>query len=123
MMRRCVLLLAVTALGLADKDAPGAKDREAMQGEWACESLTRDGTALDPDNAQALFRSVKGDKYVITRFRSKAGSGTFTLDATKTPREIDLVPDGPKKVVIKGIYMLDAEGLTMCYSAAGVERP
>jgi uncharacterized protein (TIGR03067 family) len=118
-----VLCLCLAALAFADKDDAAEKDRAAMQGEWACEKLTRDGMAVPDDDAQSLFRTVKGDKYVVSRFRTKAGSGSFTLDATKTPREIDLVPDGPKKVVIKGIYKIEKGEVTMCYSVPGGERP
>jgi len=123
MTRACLLCLCVAALAFADKDDLNTKDREAMQGDWACESLTRDGMAFPDDDAQALFRTVKGDAYTVSRFRAKAGSGTFTLDASKSPREIDIVPDGPKKVVIKGIYKIEKDVLTICHAAPGGKRP
>jgi uncharacterized protein (TIGR03067 family) len=122
MFRACVLCLSLAALAFADKEVT-TKDRDAMQGDWACESLTRDGTALPDDDAQALFRTVKGDTYVVSRFRTKAGSGTFTLDAAKSPKEIDIVPGGQKKVVIKGIYKLEKDVLTICHAAPGGKRP
>jgi uncharacterized protein (TIGR03067 family) len=121
-IRVCLLCVAVAAPAFADKEDASAKDREAMQGDWACESLTRDGMAFPDDDAQSLFRTVKGDSYVVSRFRTKAGSGTFTLDATKTPKEIDIVPDGAKKVVIKGIYKIDKDELTICHAAPGAKR-
>jgi uncharacterized protein (TIGR03067 family) len=123
MFRACVLCLCLAALAFAEKDDSNKKDRDAMQGDWACESLTRDGFAFPDDDAQALFRTIKGDTYVVSRFRAKAGSGTFTLDATKSPKEIDLVPDGPKKVVIKAIYKLEKDVLTICHAAPGAKRP
>src|SRR5262249_38747374 len=124
MFRAFVLCLCLAPLAFADdKDDLGKKDREAMQGDWACESLTRDGMALPDDDAQALFRTVKGDAYVVARFRDKAGSGTFTLDASKSPKEIDIVPDGPKKVVLKGIYKIEKDVLTICHAPPGADRP
>jgi uncharacterized protein (TIGR03067 family) len=122
MFRACVLCLCL-ALSFADKVDLNTKDRDAMQGDWACESLTRDGTTLPDDDAQALFRTVKGDTYVVSRFRAKAGSGTFTLDAIRSPKEIDFVPDGPKKVVVKGIYKIEKGVLTVCHAAPGGKRP
>ena len=123
MFRACVLCLCLAALAFVDKEDVNKKDRDAMQGDWACESLTRDGMAFPDDDAQALFRTVKGDAYVVSRFRTKAGSGTFTLDASKSPKEIEIVPDGPKKVVIKGIYKLEKDVLTICHAAPGAKRP
>jgi uncharacterized protein (TIGR03067 family) len=123
MIRACVLSLGLAALAFADREDVNTKDRDAMQGDWACESLTRDGMALPDDDAQSFFRTVKGDTYTVFRFRGRIGAGTFTLDATKTPREIDLVPEGPKKVVIKGIYKIEKDVLTMCYAAPGGKRP
>jgi uncharacterized protein (TIGR03067 family) len=123
MFRAGLLCLCLASLALADKEDQQKKDRDAMQGEWACESMTRDGVALPDDDAQALFRSVKGDAYVVSRFRTKAGSGTFALDASKSPRQIDIIPDGPKKVVIKGIYKIEKDVLTICHAAPGGKRP
>jgi uncharacterized protein (TIGR03067 family) len=123
MFRACVLCLCLGAFALADKEDAGAKDREAMQGDWACESLTRDGMAFPDDDAQALFRTVKGDKYVVSRFRKKIGSGSFTLDAGKSPREIDVVADGPKKIAIKGIYKIEKDVMTICNGSPGGKRP
>lgn len=118
-MKHLMLVCAIVAFA----DDAGKADRAAMQGEWACESLTRDGMKFPDDDAQSLFRTVKGDAYTVSRFRTKAGAGTFTLDATKTPREIDIVPDGPAKATIKGIYKIEKGVLTVCHAAIGARRP
>lgn len=121
MLRMLVVLLALVADG---KDDPSAKDREAMQGDWACDAFTRDGTRLEDDDAQAYFRTVKGNTYTVSRYRNKIGEGTFTLDATKSPPWIDLTPKGPKQlVVIRGIYKLEKGILTICYAPPGKDRP
>jgi uncharacterized protein (TIGR03067 family) len=98
------------------------KDLKAMQGDWAAEEWTRDGFKLADDDARAMFRTVKDDTYTVHRFRKKAGSGKFKLDATKTPRQIDFFPDAPKGLVLEGIYKIDGDKLTICYAPKG-KRP
>src|SRR5262245_28530421 len=108
MKRLAILLVAVVLLGAEKKDNLGKKDLAAMQGDWAADKMVRDGMAFPDDDARALFRTIKGDAYTVFRFRKKIGSGTFKLDATKTPRHIDFVPAGvPKGVVILGIYKME----------------
>jgi uncharacterized protein (TIGR03067 family) len=121
------LALALAAPAEEKKEDASKKDLKAMQGDWAGDSFKRDGMAFPDDDAQALFRTVKGDRYTLSRFRKKVGSGKFTIDATKSPREIDFLPDAPPKgkaiPAIKGIYKIDGEKITMCYGAPGGKRP
>lgn len=119
----CVVLLLPLLSLAADKDDPNKKDLDAMQGDWAGDKMTRGGFAMSDDDAGALFRTVKGEGYTLSRFRKKVGSGIFKLDASKDPKEIDIVADGPKKVTIKGIYKIDKDTMTMCYGAPTEERP
>ncbi|HZY88466.1 MAG TPA: hypothetical protein VFE78_26750, partial [Gemmataceae bacterium] len=77
-MNRVVLLL-LAAGPLAAADAPAGdskKDLEQMQGDWAADSFVTDGMKLPDDDAQALFRTVKGDAYTVSRFKKVAGKGT-----------------------------------------------
>jgi uncharacterized protein (TIGR03067 family) len=119
---KTISAIGILLVGLLIADGE-AKDKEAMQGDWNCDKMVRDGMALPDDAAQALFRNVKGDAYTVHRFRAKAGSGTFKLDASKTPKQIDMTPDGGKAGTIEGIYKIDGDKLTMCYAAPKGKRP
>jgi uncharacterized protein (TIGR03067 family) len=117
-------LLVLLALGaLVADDAP--TDVEKMQGDWAAASMVSDGTRLPDDDAQALFRTIKGDKYTVFRFDRAIGKGTFKVDATKTPRAIDALPDsaGGKGKPLLGIYRIEGDKLELCFAAPGKERP
>jgi uncharacterized protein (TIGR03067 family) len=131
-MRTALLAL----LAAATPGTPGAalddasrKDREQMQGDWAAVSYVRDGMPLPDDDAQALFRTVKGSEYTVFHFRRSIGRGTFTLDATQTPHTIDYRPaprpgqpaDSVKPLL--GIYEWDGEKLRTCVAPPGRGRP
>lgn len=132
-MRRLAVVLALSvAAGAggdeADKKADANKaDLKAMQGDWSGDAFTRDGLPAPAEDAQALFRTVKGDRYTLSRFRKTVGSGKFTLDATKSPKEIDFLPDAPAKgkpvPALKGIYKIEKGRITMCYGPPGGKRP
>jgi uncharacterized protein (TIGR03067 family) len=118
-----LVLLALVALG-TDEDA-SRRDLEKMQGDWAATEMTSDGVKLAADDAQALFRTIKGDKYTVFRFDRPIGKGTLKLDATKMPRAIDVVPDaaGGKGKPMLGIYRIDGDKLELCFAGPGKERP
>src|SRR5262245_39947965 len=111
-MRATCLLIASIMLVGAEIHAgdESVKDLAAMQGDWAALSHVRNGAKTPDDEAQALFRTVKGNEYAVFRFKDEVGRGTFKLDATKKPKAIDFQPaqrpgqagDPPKPLL--GIY-------------------
>jgi len=127
-MKRLPFLLIVPALALGAegaKDEEAAKDLKKMQGDWVVVSMEVDGMRIPDDDAQALFRTVKGDKYTVSRYRKTAGKGTIKLDATKKPRAIDALPAGAKgdAKALLGIYEFEGDKLKLCFARPGVARP
>ena len=119
------LLCTVALLIASDQPKPDTNknDLERMQGDWAAVSMTHDGHKLPDDDAQSLFRTVKGDQYNLFLFKKVIGKGTFKIDATKNPKTIDFQPAGAKSEPILGIYELDGERWKICYALPGKERP
>jgi uncharacterized protein (TIGR03067 family) len=118
------LLLVFALLLLAAEDEASKRDREKMLGDWAAVSMVADGAKSSDDEAQSLFRTVKGNSYTMFLFNKPLARYTFTLDASKTPKTIDVVREGvaPGKPLV-GIYQLDGERWTICFAAPGKERP
>ena len=126
MIRNVLLVLALFLLAGADasRGDENRKDLEKIQGDWAQVSMIVDGAKLPDDEAQALFRSMKEDKYTIFQFKKVIGKGTFKLDASRKPKTIDAETTvGGRKLILLGIYELEGETLKLCFAPPGKPRP
>jgi len=123
-MKKSLLILAAVAL-VAAKDDANKKDMEKLQGDWAAVSMVRDGMDIPRDDAQAFFRTVKGDKYSVFRYDQVVNKWTFTIDATKNPKTMDVLPEGvdDKSKASLGIYEFDGDKLKVCFATPGKDRP
>ena len=126
MMRSVVLVLALSLLAGAEaaKEDESKKDQEAIQGDWAQQSMVVDGAKVPDDEAQALFRSMKDNKYTIYQFKKVIGKGTFKLDASRKPKTIDATTTaGGRSLTLLGVYELDGDSLKLCFAPPGKPRP
>lgn len=125
MTRLLMLLFSMVLIAVVDdpKADATAKDLEKMQGDWAVVSVIRDGVKDEDDNAQSLFRTVKGNQYTVFLFDKPLGNGTFQIDATKKPKTIDSFPANLAGKALLGIYEIDGDTIKTCYAPAGKERP
>lgn len=125
MRRTLPALLAALILVAADVDLT-KQDVERLQGDWVVESMIRDGMRVPDDDAQALFRNIKGDAYTVARFSKIIGKGTQKIDATKKPKMIDFQAagaGGKAGPMLLGIYELDGDTWTVCFAPPGKDRP
>jgi uncharacterized protein (TIGR03067 family) len=126
------LLLTMLALGVllaADKPANDAaqKERKQLAGVWQAQKSVQDGR--EQGDAADHVLTFEGDTFTIQRKGAVIIKGTFKVDASKKPKEIDLdikeSPNGQNDgKTAKGIYELDGDQLKWCTAPPGKdERP
>lgn len=131
-MRSVLGLLALVGLMLGNvlgQEAPKPdeatkKDQEALQGTWELEKLEVSGKkTLPEDLKKAVARIViEGGTIAFEMEPSKNNrKGTFTIDASKMPRWIDM--EDSKKNKEPGIYEITGDTLKVCAARPSAERP
>lgn len=118
--------LALVLAAPGTKDAP-KKDPPSLVGEWVGEQAVAGGMTLPvPDGGIVFTFAADGTLSVREGNRSKPDAGSYKADPKKDPSEIDLMPPPDKKEpMLQGIYKLDGDTLTLCFSRTGqgAERP
>ena len=127
-MKMYALLLAAAGLLIAaeaPQDEATKKELEKMQGDWVMVESTHDGKKMSNEDVKLFKRTVKNDRYTITRGGEVIGEGTFKLDPTKKPKTIEAVrtagPDKDKPML--GIYEVEGDTYKVCLALPGEERP
>ena len=100
------------------------------RGTWLTVSLVNDGKTLvdektPPKEGPATKLVYDGNKWMIKVGDKTVASGEFRIDATKTPKEIDIMDEtGVKNDKTKlGIYELEGDTYKYCLAPAGKPRP
>jgi len=100
-------------------------DMELLNGEWRVVSAEANGSPLPSEDVVGLVVTYTADKFVVTK-EDKIFRGTFSLDTTKTPKQMDTRADnGPGAgKLFHAIYELDGDTLRVCHATQdGAERP
>jgi uncharacterized protein (TIGR03067 family) len=106
--------------------APTARADDALDGRWEVVELTRGdvaGKILPSEDVTGII-VFTGDRFRFTlesfQFSDPQASATVTLDASQTPKQMDLTftagPDAGKTA--KGVYELAGDTLKICVPAA-----
>jgi len=105
------------------RDAASETDLVQMQGTWQLVSAMEDGEKLTEDKVKQTSIVVEGNTFRFPGLAEDATStaGTFTLDATKRPKEIDSM--STEKEVMLGIYEMGDDSYKICFAPAGKSRP
>ena len=117
--------LNVEAPALDEPPAAVASERERHQGTWIATSFIFDGTVTPKDIVATITRTVEGDHVVWKRDGKNFAGTNVALDPSKTPKTIDVTPDGGpnRDKVVLGIYKFEGDELTICMAKASQERP
>ena len=108
--------LALVVAAPAPKAAP--KKEPTLVGKWMAESYILRGKPIDvPDGAYTTF-SADGTVTSQEGQTVAARVQPYTVDAKKSPAEVDLLPtaDFPGLGTLLCIYKIEGDTLTMCYS-------
>jgi uncharacterized protein (TIGR03067 family) len=131
-MNAISLTLLVSALVWAPAEAveteqtarDTAADLARMQGDWMVTSMKVNGLKHEQQEAESLFRTIKGENFTVSRYSRVLSRGTFKLDATQSPKTIDsIVTSAPEPLTLLGIYEYDGDKLRICNALPGKPRP
>ena len=132
---KAVCVLAVTTGALFAVAGPGQGDPpqgdlDKLRGTWLTVSLVNDGKTLvdektPPKSGPATKLVYDGNKWMIRVGDKAVAGGVFTIEPTKTPKQIDILDEtGTKNDKTKlGIYELDGDTYKYCLAPAGKPRP
>jgi len=98
-------------------------DLEKIQGTWSLVSAMEDGKSLPEDHVKRMTIVIEGNTFRFPGLAEDATSrdGTFKLDATKNPKEIDATSE--ENAVSLGIYELESDKYKVCFASPGKARP
>ena len=117
--------MASVLIAAASSDDAVREDLEKFHGNWSLTSLERDGKKTPPEELAAIKLTIRGNKFVLRKDTVVISEGTFTLVPTRKPKEIDeTITAGPNRGKLsQAIYEIDEKHHTICFAAAGRERP
>jgi len=127
-MARFISLAALAFHLPAPVDDPAAKaELEKLAGTWRGVAVSRDGTPLPKADAEAYRLVVAADGgYGLTAGTGEdAVEGTYKLDPTTKPKEIDATRTGGarKGEKLLGVYVLSGDAFVACFVGPGKDRP
>lgn len=109
---------------MSNAHADDKPDTKAIDGVWIIEKAEMDGTDITVALKQYVLTLEKGT-YTLDD-KGKQDAGTIKLDATKSPKQMDIIggPESPfKGKTFPCIYDVKDGKLTVCYGMDFKTRP
>lgn len=123
--RVSILLLPLSLAAATRADDPTEKDLQKFQGAWQAVAIRNaDGQPAPEDDVRNTRLRVEGKRFTLTG-KTFTVSGAFVIDATTTPKTIDVLLDstGKPQEKILGIYRIDGDLRQSCFALPGNPRP
>jgi uncharacterized protein (TIGR03067 family) len=120
--------MAFAALLLLAAEPPNdaaKKDLEKIQGRWTVQQAQREGKDAPDQLREKMAVKIDGSKLDIDDSESaRKEIAEINLDPSKSPAAIDLKISRPgNNETLFGIYKIDGETLSICWTKHGGERP
>jgi uncharacterized protein (TIGR03067 family) len=111
-----VLFAFLASPATGDEKPDTAADLKALVAKWKIEKAELGGKDILEHLKDMKFEITAGGKYTAQVGEEK-DAGSFTIDTSKTPKELDVKPTGGpgKGKTMKAIYKLDGDTLAICY--------
>src|SRR5262245_48336676 len=125
----CGLFAASSLFGVNPKDDANARDLKNLQGKWVGEWLVVDGKKTRfTDNKLSVSVVFKGDSIMVEENRGgriTKETGQVTLDATRTPRTMDITArhGDDNGITVRALYAFENDMLKLCTAQPDAERP
>lgn len=119
------IFLALSAVLLVAADDPKADDRAKLIGTWTVTAAEQEGQKLPPALIAGQSLVFAKEKYFVRQDDQTLEEGTYTLDASKTPKVLDLkIIKGPEDSgkIQPGIYQLDGTTLKVAFARPGSDK-
>ncbi len=111
-------LVSAASLLVSGTSSVADEDPAKLAGNWTVDSFEFNGTPVA--EMMGAIREFTGENYTLTPKSGQTYKGTFKLDPTQTPKQIDLVLSDR---TLRGIYELDGAQLKLAYALEGDARP
>jgi uncharacterized protein (TIGR03067 family) len=115
----CAAFCLIPALAVAQKSNPNGTEKD-LQGTWQAIDAEGNGGKVDDDKIKETQIVIESNTLGI-KPDGEGRKTTFTVDASKTPGTINLIPlDGGRKgTIVPGIYSMQDGQLKICINIWG----
>jgi uncharacterized protein (TIGR03067 family) len=118
-----VAVVALAACLVARASPPGeaaAREHRRLEGTWRVVAAEVGGAAIPPREYRDLLLTFKAGTFTARRGDEEPQVGTYALDVSRNPRQMDITRGGRKQA---GIYQLSGNTLKICASESEKDRP